>query len=217
MAEKRPTRERILDAALELFNAHRFARVTTAQIAKSCGIAEGNLWYHFNDREALLEGLLERFSEQLETRLKMGPSSNNVLADYVSFYLAMAYELSTYRFLYRDQLDYEDQIGRLSDRLPNLYKDTTAQFLSFLITMREQGHLNASDAKLKTTVSVSLVMFRYFAEFSGEAKLVFADRSDMMRQAFRLHLALFEDDLQSHAREFFDTELQLQNYPTYLL
>src|SRR6187402_478918 len=54
------TRDRILDASQALFNDKGPDRVTTAEMARSVGINEGNLYYHFKTKEALLQALYER-------------------------------------------------------------------------------------------------------------------------------------------------------------
>ncbi len=54
------TRNRILDATLALFNDKGPDRVTTAEIARTVGINEGNLYYHFKTKEALLQALFNR-------------------------------------------------------------------------------------------------------------------------------------------------------------
>lgn len=42
-----PTKTRIQDAALELFNRRGATEVTTHDIAAGCGISPGNLYYHY--------------------------------------------------------------------------------------------------------------------------------------------------------------------------
>lgn len=59
-ADRVGTRQRILDATLVLFNDRGPDRVTTAEIARTVGINEGNLYYHFKTKEALLQALFER-------------------------------------------------------------------------------------------------------------------------------------------------------------
>ncbi|WP_148051082.1 TetR/AcrR family transcriptional regulator, partial [Pseudomonas fluorescens] len=55
------TRDRILDAALDLFNGRGPDRVTTAEIAEAVKINEGNLYYHFRTKELLVLALFARF------------------------------------------------------------------------------------------------------------------------------------------------------------
>jgi len=54
------TRERILDAAEQLFAARGAAAVSLREINAACGISQGVIHYHFGGRDGLLEALLHR-------------------------------------------------------------------------------------------------------------------------------------------------------------
>ncbi|MEL7129942.1 MAG: TetR/AcrR family transcriptional regulator [Pseudomonadota bacterium] len=215
--KKRPTRERILDTALALFNERRYGAVTTAMLANEVGIAEGNLWYHFNDRESLLHGIMERFKAQTAERLKLRPEPGQALANYVDYFRYMSEELSTYRFLYRDQADYGPIIGKLSQVLPSLYEDTAAQFRSYLKGMRSDGHLQIADDALELAVTNLLIIFRFYLEFAREAGLPEQAGSGAVRRAFRLHLGLFEDRLTPEAFDYLREQLSLDDLPALVL
>lgn len=217
MAKKQPTRERILDTALALFNDRRYGTVTTAGLASEIGIAEGNLWYHFNDRQALLEGLLERFATQVDKRLAIQPGDGSALQEYISYYRLMAEEIQTYRFFYRDQADYGPLIGPLSDRLPGLYRQTADQFRGYFKKMREQGYLKVEDDALDLLITNILIIFRYYLEFAREAGLPEQAGSGAVRRAFRLHLGLFEERLTADAKTYLHTELGLDDLTVELL
>ncbi|MEL7481047.1 MAG: TetR/AcrR family transcriptional regulator [Pseudomonadota bacterium] len=217
MAKKQPTRERILDVAQALFNERRYGSVTTAGLATEVGIAEGNLWYHFNDRKSLLEALFERFETTVTRRLELQPSSESAIADYVRYFSAMAEELSTFRFIYRDQADYGPIVGKLSDRVPGLYRDTASQFRAYFQAMRDQNFLKLTDDRLDLVIVNLLIIFRFYLEFAREAGLPEQEGSGAVRQAFRLHMALFEDNLTSDARDYLFRELSLEYLPDQLL
>jgi len=55
------TRSNILDSALELFNEHGTARITTNHIAEHVGISPGNLYYHYSDKAEIIRDLVERW------------------------------------------------------------------------------------------------------------------------------------------------------------
>ena len=50
---KTDTRQALIDAALEVFLRHGFARATTREIAQTAGVAEGTIYRHFADKHAL--------------------------------------------------------------------------------------------------------------------------------------------------------------------
>ena len=54
------TRERILDAALELFRTRGYAETTMRQIAEAAGVAVGNAYYYFASKDQLILAFYER-------------------------------------------------------------------------------------------------------------------------------------------------------------
>lgn len=62
-AEER--REEILDAAEKLFAAKGFDNTSTGDILDAVGIARGTLYYHFKSKEDILDGVIQRITDQL--------------------------------------------------------------------------------------------------------------------------------------------------------
>ena len=62
----RRTRDRILSAALELFNERGSAAVTTNHVAARAGISPGNLYYWFTDKNEIVRELYAQFVEAYE-------------------------------------------------------------------------------------------------------------------------------------------------------
>src|SRR5256885_7656569 len=58
-----PTRDRLLDAALELFAEHGYTETTVGDIEEAAGLVprSGGLYKHFASKDALLHAALERF------------------------------------------------------------------------------------------------------------------------------------------------------------
>ena len=65
-AASNPTRRRILDAALALFNEQGTAQVTTNHVAAAAGLSPGNLYYWFRDKRDLVRALVEPWLKELE-------------------------------------------------------------------------------------------------------------------------------------------------------
>ncbi len=59
-------RERILDAADELFGELGFDATATRQIAELCGVNKALIHYHFDTKERLFHAVLERYYGRLE-------------------------------------------------------------------------------------------------------------------------------------------------------
>jgi AcrR family transcriptional regulator len=76
-----PTRERILDAALDLFSTQGFDATSTAQIEKAAGLSprSGALYKHFRSKDELLKVALAQRMQEITTlpdRLDLGPLSD---------------------------------------------------------------------------------------------------------------------------------------------
>jgi len=59
------TRQRLLDAAMELFHANGYHATGIAAILKRAEVNSGSLYYFFPTKEDLLLALLERYKEML--------------------------------------------------------------------------------------------------------------------------------------------------------
>lgn len=202
------TRERILDAAQRLFNAQRYGNVTTAVLAEAVGISEGNLWYHFHEKRAILDAISQRFLAQCERRLAIKPQREDVLEGYAEYLRLLADEMSDFQFMYRDQADYGEHSAVLLTRLPAIYRDTVSQFRTFLDNMRKEGHLNLARDRIEPLAVNIVIVLRFFTEFAREAGLPPVAASSLIAQSFASHLSLFDGALTAHANAFLKKTLR---------
>lgn len=187
------TRDRILDTAREVFNAERFGNVTTADLAEACGIAEGNLWYHFKSKRTLLEAITDVFLIEVEDRHARLPSDpETILDDYAEMLAALTSEIRRFRFLYRDQADYGEHTDRLLQRLPGIYRDTLAQFQAFLHGMVKTGHLQLALDRLPALSTNCVIILRFHLEYLRERGADSNIGSGAVQSAIDQHLSLFD-------------------------
>lgn len=102
MSAPKKTRERILDASLELFNEQGARSITTNHIAAHLGISPGNLYYHFGSKQAIVAQLFQIYCERLKQHLQVPAERALTIADkalYLESLLAAVWE---YRFVHRD-------------------------------------------------------------------------------------------------------------------
>ena len=64
------TKQKIIQAAIHLFNEHGVVNVRLQQIADKIGISVGNLAYHFKNKEILIETIHETLYEQISEVLQ---------------------------------------------------------------------------------------------------------------------------------------------------
>jgi AcrR family transcriptional regulator len=103
------TRERILQTSLQLFNEYGAPNVTTNHIADEMDISPGNLYYHFRNKDEIIDLLFKSFEEQISETLQV-PQSRELNMEDMWLYLHLVFEnIWRYRFLYRDL---ENILGR---------------------------------------------------------------------------------------------------------
>ena len=102
MAPKNKTRERIIEASLELFNAQGERSVTTNHLAAHLGISPGNLYYHFRNKQAIIAELFAQYESRVDMFLRR-PDGRALTVEDKTFYLeALLAAMWHYRFLHRD-------------------------------------------------------------------------------------------------------------------
>ncbi|MEY5098158.1 MAG: hypothetical protein RJA36_877 [Pseudomonadota bacterium] len=91
-AEAELTRQRLLDAAEQLFCARGVARTSLQDIAQAAGATRGAVYWHFEDKAALFQAMLERVTLPLEQALQQSaepePAGRPPLARLVEALLA---------------------------------------------------------------------------------------------------------------------------------
>jgi AcrR family transcriptional regulator len=120
---KRRTRERILEASLRLFNDFGEPNVTTTVIADELNISPGNLYYHFHNKDEIVNALFLDFEQEFE-KLFGAVGRRAASVEDIWLFLHLLFEnIWRYRFLYRDLSDLltrnrllEVHVGRILER-----------------------------------------------------------------------------------------------------
>jgi len=97
------TRARVLAESLRLFNEKGEANVTTGMIAAALNMSPGNLYYHFRNKEEIVEHLFREFESRVGGEpVARGRGVTAAIED-LWFYLHLMLEgIWEYRFLYRN-------------------------------------------------------------------------------------------------------------------
>jgi len=78
-ASSHSTREALSEAALELFYQQGVANTSLADIAGAAGVPTGNVYYHFRSKEALVEAVIDKRTQQPKTLFAEGIVNLTVL------------------------------------------------------------------------------------------------------------------------------------------
>jgi TetR/AcrR family transcriptional regulator, transcriptional repressor for nem operon len=65
------TRQKLLEAAKELFHQHGISGTTIASLAQAAGVPLGNVFYHFRSKDLLLEAVLEAHKSDVRADLEI--------------------------------------------------------------------------------------------------------------------------------------------------
>lgn len=190
------TRDRIVLEARLLYNAQGYANVSSATLAAHLGIAEGNLWYHFKTKRAILTAISEDFARAVETRLARRPDPDaDIIAEYADLLHVVTDELRDYRFLYRDQADYggHDDIIRKGAR--GWHERTHLQLGSYLGALVGAGLLDWPEERLADLAVNATIILRYGLDYHREIGAPIELGGGAVRDTLLRHLTLFEHRL----------------------
>lgn len=194
MKKTASTRDRIVDEARRLFNEQGYGQVTTAALAAHLGMAEGNLWYHFKTRAALLDALGEQFAVEIEARLTLRPGPDPV-AGYGVLLQALMAEFRNFRFLYRDQRSYGEGAALIRTNSPQWLERTFTQIEAHLAALVDAGLLDWPRERLRDLAINATIILRYGLEHFVELGEPTGEGSGTVRRTLKRHLTLFEHRL----------------------
>ncbi|MEE4304797.1 MAG: TetR/AcrR family transcriptional regulator [Wenzhouxiangella sp.] len=161
----RNTRERILSAALLLFNEQGEPHVPTNRIADELEISPGNLHYHFRTKGDLIQALFEAFEHRM-LELLATPDSRDVHIEDIWLFLHLVFEtIGEYRFFYRDLSDLCGRFRNLHRRFQAIVRLSmqTARHLSE--GLAEQGQLEANPEELDALVRNIVLVSTFWLSF----------------------------------------------------
>jgi AcrR family transcriptional regulator len=127
---KPSARERIINAALDLFSQKGFHSTTVDEIAERAGVGKGTFYRNFANKEALFNELIQSRLEDLENRAQDVLDGDDDVFTMITKYLHVYFEFfdqnqSLYRLIVHEQLDVKNQVQdlhvkRIMRRIPAL-------------------------------------------------------------------------------------------------
>ncbi|RMG58840.1 MAG: TetR/AcrR family transcriptional regulator [Bacteroidetes bacterium] len=98
-----PTKQRILDQALRLFNTEGFGQMSLGRLGQALGMSKGNLAYHFANTGVILEALHAQMVSEMEGRVR--PAGSPTLAHFAGFFRYFESFRTRYRFFFLEWSD----------------------------------------------------------------------------------------------------------------
>lgn len=163
---RRDTRELILGTSLALFNHLGEPNVTTNLIADEAGISPGNLYYHFRQKQDIVQALFKRFAESLLPLIEVSAESE-IDAESLWFRLHMIFEVKgEYRFVYRNISDISGRMPDIEKALRGLYmreKKAVAALLGGLVSV---GVMKADERQREMLIDQLMLTLTYWIPFA---------------------------------------------------
>jgi AcrR family transcriptional regulator len=151
------TRARVLAESLRLFNERGEANVTTGAIAAELGMSPGNLYYHFRNKDQIVEELFARFEARID--VQPGPSGGGpeAIEDLWLYLHLMLEAIWDYRFLYRNLDDLLARNRRLRDHF--------ARIIALCESLVEARAMRARPGEIRALARNVLVVATYWLNF----------------------------------------------------
>lgn len=163
----RQTRQRILDASLAMFNAQGEPHVTTNHIADELEISPGNLYYHFRNKDDIIEHLFTRFEERMDAAL-VAPDGRLPGLEDIWLQLHHVFEaIWDYRFLYRDLVEILSRNRRLRVRFARILRRADEQAHAVMRGLSQAGVMRASTDELRAVATNVLVIATFWLNYAS--------------------------------------------------
>ncbi|MBE9007228.1 TetR family transcriptional regulator [Fortiea sp. LEGE XX443] len=186
-------RQRLIQAALELFSTHGVSSTTTRQIAEKAEVNEVTLFRHFGNKHGLLLAVLEEsaaFKDLGESLVRRATPPGNVyqaLKDYASDSL---HSLERIPEFVRSVVGEADQFPAENRRaLGRGLTEANRYLAQYLATVIQQGDINTYlPAEKLASLLNGMILGYAVIEFTSEFHELWEDRDDFLENLVELFL-----------------------------
>ncbi|MFI4939326.1 MAG: TetR/AcrR family transcriptional regulator [Burkholderiales bacterium] len=167
MSQKTPrrTRERILELSLRLFNEFGEPNVTTTVISEEMNISPGNLYYHFRNKDDIVNSIFVQFESEIGRMLTI-PAGRQPSIEDVWLYLHLIFEMVwRYRFFYRDLNDLLSRNRKLELHFKQIIAHKLKVAKQLCKGLRSAQALEASDLDIDALATNMVVVATYWLSY----------------------------------------------------
>jgi AcrR family transcriptional regulator len=204
----RRTRERILELSLRLFNEFGEPNITTTVIAEEMKISPGNLYYHFRNKDDIVNSLFIQFEAEIGRMLAVPVDRRPNIED-VWKYLHLIFELVwRYRFFYRDLNDLLSRNRKLELHFKQILAHKARVAQQLCLGLRADRALQASDPEIEALATNIVVVASYWLSYEYVRNpRKYAEQeamADMLARGCYQVLSLIAPYLSSEMRSLFE-------------
>ena len=160
------TRDRIVQESLLLFNQHGERPITTNHIAAHLGISPGNLYYHYRNKDDIVEQLFARYEARMDQALLVPEGRLPNLED-VWMQLHLVFEcMWTFRFLYRDLVDILSRNRKLKQHFSRILNRASSSANEVLKGLAQAEILRATQDEIRATAENVLLVATFWLSYN---------------------------------------------------
>jgi len=142
------TRDRILEAALALFNEEGVSALSAVDIAAALGISPGHLYYHFKGKPEVVATLLEAYEAEVAVILKAAlddcAGANATIETLWTHLHILIEEAWDNRFFYREAGSLAHQYPEAAARIRRIVTAERSALARLLTALKKSGAIDAS-------------------------------------------------------------------------
>ena len=160
------TRDKIIQASIELFNEQGERNVTTNHIAAHLAISPGNLYYHFRNKEDIILSIYEEYARSLllDTLPKVSPDVKPL--DSLVLYMDSVFQTTIkFRFFYRNLPVLLDKDPTLREKYVEVQHSISERVSQLLLSLRGAEFIAFQDDELADIVSILRLINTFWVSF----------------------------------------------------
>ena len=192
MDKKLRTKDKILQASIELFNQQGERQVTTNHIAAHLGISPGNLYYHFRNKEDIVRQIFKEYAKLLDNRLQP-PTRPSEALDALAQYLDVVFEfICRFHFFYANLPDILSRDPMLQQDYLQVQKGVLAKVISVLQALKAADVIEIENADIPNFAhTVKLVVTFWVSYLKTQAPHAAIDQAQAYQGVLKI-LLLFK-------------------------
>lgn len=170
------TKERILLTSVELFNRNGVVAVTTNHIAKAMDISPGNLYFHYDNKEEILEELFKRMAKDTYDVWRPRRTKKATPLEFINQNFELYWR---YRFFHREMY----ALRRKDPKLASMWRAHIQKMMKLMVILYRQWVKDGKMAKIAEVSEMQyiaeslLAMATTFLQFFESAEKIAGKRS----------------------------------------
>lgn len=143
------TKDRIVQAALELFNHKGERAITTNHIAAHLKISPGNLYYHYRNKSDIIARIFDQYEQAVNALFELPEDRDITLEDRAALTGKLLELIWTYRFMHRDLVGMLANDATLQQRYHQFATRSIKSTEHIYTRMRDSGFMAITDEQIK--------------------------------------------------------------------